>query len=127
VRCDNKSMITPVPRQLMGPCDEFEASTISIMDEATRQEIADCLERLAAEPSWNGNLWQRCYDLVTANWDDELLAYLHDDLVHYSGTPLFRSEPRPADLQRYSQEFRDFASALRARMLLAEFKTQYGW
>jgi hypothetical protein len=97
------------------------------MDDATRHEVATCLERLAAEPKWNADLWQRCYDLVRANWDDELLAYLQDDLIHYSGKPLFRSEPRPADLQRYSQEFLDFASAIRARMPLAEFKRQYEW
>ena len=97
------------------------------MDDATRDEIANCLDQLAAEPRWNENLWQRCYNLVKANWDDELLAYLHDDLVHYTGTPLLRSEPRPTDLQRYSQEFRDFATALRSRMSLAEFQDQYEW
>jgi hypothetical protein len=94
------------------------------MNDTTRNEIAECLERLAAEPRWNGELWQRCYDLVTANSDDELLAYLHDDLIHYTGTPLFRSEPRPVDLQPYSQEFKNFAAALRSRMSLAEFKKQ---
>jgi len=97
------------------------------MDDATRDEIANCLDRLAAESRWNGDLWQRCYDLVGANADDELLAYLHDDLIHYTGTPLFRSEPRPDDLKRYSQEFRDFAAALRSRKSLAQFKTQYEW
>jgi hypothetical protein len=98
-----------------------------IMDDATRDEIANCLDSMATESRWNGDLWQRCYDLVKANCDDELLAYLHDDLVHYTGTPLFRSEPRPADLQTYSQEFRDFAAALRSRMPLAQFKKQHGW
>ena len=97
------------------------------MDDALRQEIVGCLEQLANAPKWNEELWQRCYDLVTANSDDELLAYLHDDLIHYSGTSIFRSEPRPADLQKYSQEFQDFASALRTRMPLAEFKKQYEW
>ena len=97
------------------------------MDDATRNEIADALDRLAAEPRWNEDLWQRCYDLVGANADEELLAYLHDDLIHYTGTPLFKSEPRPADLHRYSQEFRDFAAAIRSRMSLAEFKKQYTW
>jgi hypothetical protein len=95
------------------------------MNDTTRNEIAECLERLAAEPRWNGELWQRCYDLVTANSDDELLAYLHDDLIHYTGTPLFRSEPCSVDLQTYSQEFKSFAAALRSRMSLAEFKKQF--
>jgi len=57
-----------------------------IMDDATRDEIANCLDSMATESRWNGDLWQRCYDLVKANCDDELLAYLHDDLVHYTGT-----------------------------------------
>jgi hypothetical protein len=97
------------------------------MNDAARDEIANSLDQLAAQPRWDGDLWQRCYDLVKASCNDELLAYLHDELVHYTGTPLFRSEPRPADLQRYSQEFRDFATALRSRMSLAQFKSQFGW
>ena len=86
------------------------------MNDATRNEIAEYLERLAAEPRWNAELWQRCYDLVNANSDDEVLAYLQDDLIHYTGTPLFGSEPRPVDLHTYSQEFRDFAVAVRSRL-----------
>src|ERR1700722_11333204 len=39
----------------------------SRMDDSVRSEIANCLELLAAEPLWNAGLWQRCYDLVTAN------------------------------------------------------------
>jgi hypothetical protein len=101
--------------------------TMAVMNDAIRNEIAECLERLAAEPRWNAELWQRCYDLVTAHADDELLAYLHDDLVHYTGTPLFKSEPRPVDLHAYAQEFRDFAVALRSRLSVAEFKKQYKW
>jgi len=54
-----------------------------------------------------------------------LLAYIHDDLIHYTGRSLFRSEPRPADLQSFSQEFRDIAGALRSRMSLTDFKTRY--
>jgi hypothetical protein len=99
---------------------------MAVMNDATRNEIAEYLERLAAEPRWNAELWQCCYDLVTANSDDELLAYLQDDLIHYTGTPLFRSEPRPVDLQSYSKDFRDLAAALRSRMSLAEFKKQFG-
>jgi hypothetical protein len=45
-----------------------------VMDDTTRNEIAECLERLASQPAWNAELWQRCYDLVGANADDELLA-----------------------------------------------------
>jgi peptidoglycan/xylan/chitin deacetylase (PgdA/CDA1 family) len=100
---------------------------MAAMDDATRIEIAECLERLAAQPAWNEELWQRCYDLVTANMNDELLAYVHDDLIHYTGRSLFRKQPRPADLQAYSQEFRDVALALRSRMSVTDFKKQYRW
>jgi hypothetical protein len=95
------------------------------MDEATRNEIADCLDQLAAQSSWNEDLWQRCYDLVMASWDDELVEYVYDDLIHCSGRPIFSSEPRPAYLQTYSEGFRNFAAALRSNMSLAEFKKQY--
>jgi len=100
---------------------------MAVMNDATRNEIAECLEQLAREFRWNAKLWQRCYDLVTANLDDELLEYLHDDLTHYTGTALFRSEPRPVDVQGYSQEFQDFAVAIRSRLSLAELKKQYQW
>ena len=93
------------------------------VNNATRSEIAECLDQLAAQTSWNEELWQRCYDLIKANWDDELVEYIYDDLVHSSGRPLLRS--RSAYLQTYSQEFRNFAVALRSKMSLAEFKQQY--
>jgi hypothetical protein len=95
---------------------------MAVMDDATRNEIAECLEQLAAQPAWNAELWQHCYDLVAANLNDELLACIHDDLIHYTGRPLFRSEPRLADLQSFSQEFRDIAGALRSRMSVTDFK-----
>jgi hypothetical protein len=95
------------------------------MDDATRNEIAERLEQLAAQPDWNAELWQHCYDLVAANLNDELLACIHDDLIHYTGRPLFKSEPRRADLQGFSQEFRDIAGALRSRMSATDFKKRY--
>ena len=98
------------------------ADKIAVTNDVARNEIAGCLELLAAPPAWNEELWQRCYDLVAANMNDELVAYIHDDLIHYTGTPLFRSEPRPADLQRFSQGFRDIADALRSRMSLTDFR-----
>jgi hypothetical protein len=55
------------------------------MNDTTRQSVAEALEKLAAEESWNPDVWQHCYDLVTANWENELLQYLHDDLIHYDG------------------------------------------
>src|SRR4051794_25363219 len=97
------------------------------MDDTTRNQVADCLETLAAQPVWNAEVWQRCYDIVTANIDDDLLAYIEDDLIHYTGRPLWKSEPRAADLQRYSQQFRDIAAAVRSRMSLADFKKNYEW
>lgn len=102
---------------------EMRRNKMYNVNDTTRGEIAECLDQLAAQTSWNEELWQRCYDLVKANWDDELVEYIYDDLVHYSGRPLLRS--RSAYLQPYSQEFRNFAVALRSKMSLAEFKKQY--
>jgi hypothetical protein len=90
-----------------------------------RAFLANSLDALAEQRVWNADLWQRCYDLVNANADDELVGYMIDDLIHYSGRPLFRSAPQPQDLQRYAQEFRDFAAALRSRLSLAEYKSRY--
>ena len=114
-------------QQLMNCVSTGAIHRIDVMDDAIRNEIADCLERLASQPVWNEELWQRCYDLVGANHNDELLAYLHDDLIHYTGRSVFRSEPRPADLKAFSQEFRDFASAVRSRMSLQDFKKYHEW
>ncbi len=94
------------------------------MDDAVRNEIAECLENLAAQAVWNAAIWQRCFDLVNAHADDELIAYFIDDLIHYTGTPLFS---RPADIKTYSQEFRDMAQAVRSRMSLSDFKKNHRW
>jgi hypothetical protein len=58
---------------------------ICVMDDVTRSEVAECLESLADQAARNPELWQRCYDLVRANSDNELLGYVLDDLTHYSG------------------------------------------
>ena len=97
------------------------------MDDQTRNEIAECLEMLAAQPVWNAAVWQRCFDIVGKNADDELIAYFFDDLIHYTGTPLFRREPQPEHIKTYSQQFRDMAQAVRSRMSLSDFKKIYGW
>jgi hypothetical protein len=55
------------------------------MDDVTRREVAESLESLAEQASWNPELCQRCYDLVRANSDNELLGCVLDDLIHYSG------------------------------------------
>jgi hypothetical protein len=47
------------------------------MDDGIRNEVAECLERLADQQVWNPELWQQCYELVHANWDNELLEYVH--------------------------------------------------
>jgi len=97
------------------------------MDDKTRNEIAESLETLAEQPAWNAAVWQRCFDMVKTNADDELVAYFIDDLVHYTGTPLFRREPRPEHIKSYAPEFRDMAHAVRSRMSLSDFKKNYGW
>ena len=97
------------------------------MDDKARIEIAEGLEALAAQQTWNAGLWQHCFNLVEANSDDELVAYFVDDLIHYTGRPLFKREPRPKDIKSYSKELRDMAEAVRSRMSLSDFKRLYGW
>ena len=58
--------------------------TGTTMSDETRTEIADRLERLAAQPVWNAAVWQQCFDIVEANAGDELIAYFIDDLIHYT-------------------------------------------
>ena len=102
------------------------------MDEITRNEVASSLERLADAERWNSDLWKRCHELVKANWEDELLAYVYDDVVHYSGAfhsrniVGFRVKPGRYQLEHYRQEFRDIAAALRSSMSLGEAKKRYG-
>jgi len=97
-----------------------------MLDDVKRIEIAKALEDLAAQDVWSAAVWQQCYDLVGANAEeDELLGYVHDDLIHYTGTRLLRSAPLPKDFGPYRQEFRDVATALRARMSLADYKKNY--
>jgi len=62
---------------------------MTAMEDATRNEVAESLEQLAGQAMWNLELWKRSHDLVKANWDNEVLAYVYDDVVHYSGE--FRS------------------------------------
>jgi hypothetical protein len=97
-----------------------------MLDDVKRIEIAKALEDLAAGDVWSADVWQRCYDLVGANAEeDDLLGYVHDDLIHYTGTRLFRSAPLSKDFNPYRQEFRDVATALRSRMSLADYKKNY--
>lgn len=97
------------------------------MNDTTRNQIADALENLAAQPVWNDEVWKRCYELVSANTSDELVAYVLDDLIHCSATPLlsFRRPPKHPEFDRYKQEFRDIAVALRTRLSLAEAKKRF--
>ena len=101
------------------------------MDDTTRQSIAEALEALAAEQSWNPESWQRCYDFVKTHSGEELLAYIHDDLIHYDGAFHergllgFRVKPNQALLDDYRYEFRSVATALRARMTLTQAKKEF--
>jgi hypothetical protein len=97
-----------------------------MLKDEKRAEIAQSIEDLAAQDTWNPDVWQRCFDLVTANMDqDELVAYIHDDLIHYTGRSLFKSAPQAKDLQSFRPEFRDIATALRSKMSLADYKKNY--
>ena len=102
-----------------------------MLDDVTRNEVAECLESLADQAAWNPELWQRCYDLVRANWDNDLLGYILDDLIHYSGEFHshnilgFRVKPNRRQLEQYRQEFRDIAAALRSFMSLIDAKKKY--
>ncbi len=102
------------------------------MDETTRNEVAQCLELLAGQEVWNPELWQRCHDLVKANWNNELLKYVYDDVVHYSGEFHsrnilgFRVKPDRRQLEDYRYEFRSIAAALRSSMPLSEAEQKYG-
>jgi hypothetical protein len=96
------------------------------MDDVTREKIAESLDELAAQNTWNANVWQRCYDVVSLHMnDDDLLGYIFDDLIHYSGRRLFTPAPIPADFNEYRQEFRDIAAALRSGLSLSEGKRKY--
>jgi hypothetical protein len=101
------------------------------MDGPTRNYIAECLETVAAQSAWDAQLWQQCYDAVSTHSQNELLAYVHEDLIHYSGLFHslnilgFRKEPDRYQLEHYRQEFCDIASALRADITLADAKTKY--
>jgi hypothetical protein len=104
---------------------------MSVMDDVTRNDVAEHLERLAGQAEWNPELWQRCYDLVGANQDNELLEFVHDDLIHYDGVFHsrnilgFRVKPDRHQLEQYRQEFRDIAAALRSSMSLSEARKKY--
>jgi hypothetical protein len=101
------------------------------MDQASRNEVAESLERLSDQTKWNPDLHKRCYDLVRAHWDNELLKYIHDDLIHYDGMFHsrnilgFRVKPNRHELEDYRHEFRSIAAALRAGLSLADAKTQF--
>jgi len=59
--------------------------------------------RITSEmPSFNSaDVWQQCYDLVTANRnEDDLLGYVLDDLIRYTGTRSPGRLPRPKTLVR---------------------------
>lgn len=102
------------------------------MDEETRNAIAEALENLANQESWNSEVWQDCYDMVKANWENELLAYVHDDLIHYDGEFHsrnllgFHAKPDSHQLDDYRHEFRSIAAALRAGLSLPNAKKQFG-
>jgi hypothetical protein len=101
------------------------------MDEKTKGEVADSLIKLADQPEWNMEAWERCYQLVAANCENELLQYVYDDLIHYSGVFRshnllgFRVKAETFELESYQQEFRDIATALRDGLSLPEARQKF--
>jgi hypothetical protein len=97
-----------------------------LMDDVSRSEIANSLERLADQVDWNPELWQRCHDLVQHHRDDELLGYVYDEIVHYSGVfhspNVFglRVRPRRNQLELYRKELRVIANAVRLHLPLSQ-------
>jgi hypothetical protein len=105
---------------------EPETESGKVADDCTRAKIADILDELAAQNVWNSDLWQQCYDLVAAHAnEDELVAWVHDDVIHYSGKRLLRSAPIAQDFTTYREEFRNVAKALRTGMSVEEYKEHY--
>lgn len=98
------------------------------MDDVSRREIADSLDRLADQADWNPELWQHCHDLVQRHRDDELLGYVYDEIVHYSvvfqPSNVFglRVRPRRNQLELYRKEFRVIANAVRLHLPLTQIK-----
>jgi len=100
------------------------------MDDASRRELADSLDRLAEQADWNPELWQRCHDLLQHDRDDELMGYVYDEIVHYSG--VFQSpnvfglrvRPRRNQLELYRKELRVIANAVRLHAPLSQVKKQ---
>jgi len=102
------------------------------MNQATRNAVAKALENLASQESWNSAVWQQCFNLVTANWHDDLMEFVHHDLIHYDDVfhPRhilgFQVKPDLPRLDDYRREFRAVAAALRAHMSLMEARKQFG-
>ncbi len=101
------------------------------MDETARKQVADSLVHLSEQSEWNPQVWQRCHDLVQENWEDELLGYVYDHLVHYSGVFHsynllgFHVKPDHNQLEHYRKEFRDIATALGLGLSLSEAKQKF--
>lgn len=98
------------------------------MDDLTRNELAVKLELLAKQDAWNEEVWQQCYDLVKRNVGDEFCAYIHDDIIHYSGVFQernllgFRVKADEEQLHQYRVAFQNVGIALRNGETLAQAK-----
>lgn len=97
------------------------------MNEASRQEIADLLIKLAEKRDWDHDLWKRCHELVQANLDDELLCSFYQDLLGYPGlfnlhltafnptrVSIVQVRSHPAQMDEMRNKFTRVATALRA-------------
>ena len=105
------------------------------MNESTRNTIAEALENLATQKSWSSGVWQRCFNLVLANWDEdeELMEFVQHDLINYD----YMFHPRHIlgfqlksdfdSLEDYRHDFCALAAALRANMSLMNARQQFGF
>ncbi len=103
------------------------------MNKSTRNTIAEALENLATQKSWSSAVWQRCYNLVLANWDEdeELMEFVQHDLINYDDMfhPRrilgFQLKSDFDCLDDYRHDFCAVAAALRANMSLMKARRRF--
>ena len=92
-----------------------------MLNDALRVEIVNSIEDLAALDARNEKVWQRSYDLVCPNENqDDLVKFARAALIHYF---VLAGEAR--DLGPDRQQLRELAAAIRSRVSVADFRKRY--